>query len=116
MIVERNKRIVALRDQGWSFNDISRELGISVGHVNMLYYRNCHQPGDGEVPDGMSAVTAREVRALLGVWPSSETAEAVAILAMELLRKSRRRRTLGEVTQWLESRGLGWGAPNGWKP
>jgi len=116
MAVERDKRIVALRDQGWTFNDISRDLGISVGYVNILYYQNCAKPGDEDVPDVMSVTTAREVKALLGVWPSPATAEEVARRAMDLFRMCRRRRTRGEVTQWLESQGLGWGAPNGWKP
>ena len=116
MAVERDKRIVALRDQGWTFNDISRDLGISVGYVNILYYQNCAKPGDEDVPDVMSVTTAREVKALLGVWPSPATAEEVARRAMDLFRMCRRRRTRGEVTQWLESRGLGWGHPAGWKP
>ena len=111
MIVERNKRIVGLREQGMSFNDISRELGISVGHVNMLYYKHCAKPTDEAVPDGMSVLTARHVKAMLGVWPSPATAEIISRQFTELLRRPRRRRAIVEVNNWLEALGHKWGMP-----
>ncbi len=102
MTVDRDKRIVALREQGWTFNDISQAVGLCVGRVNSLYYTHRAKPRDEAVPEGMSAITARDVAAALGVWPSTATAEIISRRLMELLRNCRKRKTIAEVSDWLE--------------
>jgi hypothetical protein len=91
-----------LREQGRTFNEISIEIGLCVGRVNTLYYTHRLRPGDEDVPEGMSVLTARDVLAALGIWPSAETAETISSQLMELLRNCRKRKTMPEVSDWLE--------------
>lgn len=103
MSVVRDKRIVALRDEGCSFQHIAQELGLSVPRVTAQYKHHRPRPDDETVPPEMSVLTAREIREIVGCWPSAQTARDIYKGLDRIMNAKSCRRVMVEVGAWLES-------------
>lgn len=106
MTVERNRRIVACRERGWSLKTIAQVEGIAYGTVSAVLSANRPRPGDGPVPDGMSIKTARDIEAAIGIWPSVETAPEIAARIMDVMDGARKRNTMKDLGDWLRTLGI----------
>ena len=106
MSIERNKRIVERRVQGWSLKKIAEVEGLAYGTVLAIYRRDGPRPGDGPVPEGMSIHTARDIVGVTCIWPSEETAPEIAGRMMEIMRGCRKRHTMKETADWLQTLGI----------
>jgi hypothetical protein len=102
MTLERDKRVVALREEGRTHKEIAAAMGLGLERV-VVICRSHAAAASCFLPDGVSLNTARDVERTIGLWPSMETAPEIAKRMMEVLNGTKRRKTLRELGAWLET-------------
>ncbi|MGJ7043539.1 DNA invertase Pin-like site-specific DNA recombinase [Shinella sp. BE166] len=104
MKLARDKKIVALREQGMPFALIARRFGLSESRIRAicLSYRPSAL-GVPPLPDSLSVITALEVDRSIGLWPNEENAPEIARRLTEVLEATTRRKTIRELGAWLQS-------------
>jgi hypothetical protein len=102
MTVERDKRIVALREQGRTHKEIAAAVGLDLERV-VVICRSHAAATSCFLPDGVSLNTARDVERTIGLRPSIEKAPEISKRMMEVLNGTKRRKTIRELGAWLET-------------
>ena len=106
MTIERDKRVVALREEGRTYDEIAKAVGLSRARVNTICRTLRPERDDPPIPEGLSVLTVRDTMSATGMWPSLETAPVIARRMPDILNRTHRRATIRELGAWLQA--LGW--------
>lgn len=102
-LVERNQIIKQLRDDGLSYFQIGRRIGISSSQVGAVLHALAIEASYPPLPPEVSLKTAVLFQRSFGHWPADETAALLAVREHDWIKAPGiRLKNIEEIRAWLK--------------